>query len=173
MTDPQVIRLFAKYNQETNIKMNGIIKLLTDEEWDRGLGGYFKSVRAICSHLYISDYNWAKRFKNIRDYSALNDNYLSNTYGFDNLLFSSKEEYIIHRAKLDTIITAFINEVTPEDLEKNLKFINYHGKEINKNAGGLLLHMFNHETHHRGMISVYLEILGKDNDVYSLMNYVQ
>ena len=28
----------------------------------------------------------------------------------------------------------------------------------------LVAHMFNHQTHHRGQISLYLDILGKKND---------
>jgi uncharacterized damage-inducible protein DinB len=32
----------------------------------------------------------------------------------------------------------------------------------------LLLHVFNHGTHHRGMIAAYLDLLGIEND-YSAM----
>jgi uncharacterized damage-inducible protein DinB len=32
--------------------------------------------------------------------------------------------------------------------------------------------MFNHQTHHRGMIALYLDILGKENDFSSLLALV-
>jgi uncharacterized damage-inducible protein DinB len=32
--------------------------------------------------------------------------------------------------------------------------------------------MFNHQTHHRGMISLYLDMLGKENDFSSLLALV-
>jgi uncharacterized damage-inducible protein DinB len=36
--------------------------------------------------------------------------------------------------------------------------------EQEKDFGGLVLHVFNHQTHHRGQMSLYLDILGKKND---------
>jgi uncharacterized damage-inducible protein DinB len=34
------------------------------------------------------------------------------------------------------------------------------------------LNLFNHETHHRGMISLYLEMLGRENDFNSIAPFV-
>ena len=73
------------------------------------------------------------------------------------------------RNKIDNIINIFVNEVKIEDIEKELKFTDSHGKEHKKNFGGLVLHMFNHETHHKGMISIYLEEMGIANNYSNLM----
>jgi len=54
-----------------------------------------------------------------------------------------------------------------ELIRDSLTYIDSHGNEYTKNFGGLIIHMFNHETHHRGMISLYLENLGIDNDFNS------
>lgn len=172
MVDTSLIKLFARYNRETNEKMNGVIATLNDDEWESDLSGFYKSVRSLCSHLYIADYNWIKRFKNLRDFPSLENEYLSSIHRMGDHLFIEKKEYLAERPKLDAVIDSFIEEITEDDLSQNLIYKNYHGIEVNKNAGGLLLHMFNHQTHHRGMISVYLEILGKENDFYSLMGYL-
>ena len=37
---------------------------------------------------------------------------------------------------------------------------------------GLLIHLFNHQTHHRGMISLYLEMLGKENNYNNILPFV-
>jgi uncharacterized damage-inducible protein DinB len=37
---------------------------------------------------------------------------------------------------------------------------------------GLLIHLFNHETHHRAMVSIYLEMLGKANDYNNVLPFV-
>jgi uncharacterized damage-inducible protein DinB len=63
--------------------------------------------------------------------------------------------------------------VTLKDAESPLRYTDSSGKEFTKNFGDLLLHMFNHETHHRGMISACLETLGKENDYNSLLAVVE
>ena len=50
----------------------------------------------------------------------------------------------------------------------NLTYMDSRGDEYKKNFGGLIIHMFNHQTHHRGMISIYLEELGIANDFSNL-----
>jgi uncharacterized damage-inducible protein DinB len=35
-----------------------------------------------------------------------------------------------------------------------------------------LWHIFNHQTHHRGMISLYLDMMGIDNDFSGLLPLV-
>jgi len=64
---------------------------------------------------------------------------------------------------LDNIITEFIKELREEDLNKSLRFINSKGVEMERKMNSLITHVFNHETHHRGMISVYLEMMGIEN----------
>jgi uncharacterized damage-inducible protein DinB len=62
-----------------------------------------------------------------------------------------------------------MDELTENDLEKTISFANMKGETVSKNVGGSILHMFNHQTHHRGMISLYLEMMGIDNDFSSLL----
>ncbi len=82
----------------------------------------------------------------------------------------SIQDYKEKRSKLDVSINEFVNELKREDLEKDLTYIDSHGKEYKRNFGGLILHMFNHETHHRGMISVYLEEMEIANDYSNLID---
>ena len=72
---------------------------------------------------------------------------------------------------MDNIIVDFINEITKTDLEKTVKFVNHKGLTLEKRMDVILIHMFNHDTHHRGMISLYLEALGKENDYSGLYFY--
>jgi uncharacterized damage-inducible protein DinB len=161
------IILWADYNKKVNEKMNGFIKTLDPDQWNKGLGGFFASIRALCSHLYITDFNWLKRYKNLREFSALKDSFFDKTFSFKDLLFENMEEYLSKRPELDDKIKTFAGELTDEDLQRSLKYTSSDGKAFEKNFGGLLTQMFNHDTHHRGMISVYLEILGKENDFSS------
>ena len=92
------------------------------------------------------------------------------TIGFDEVVLESIQDYKEKRSKLDVSINEFVNELQQEDLEKHLKYIDSQGKEYVRNFGGLILHMFNHETHHRGMISIYLEDMEIANDYSNLMD---
>jgi uncharacterized damage-inducible protein DinB len=159
--------LWAKYNKQTNEIMDGFIKTLGKDEWDRQLGGYFGSVRGLCSHLYIADFNWLKRFGKLREFSFLKDSFFEKTLSFDMTLFESMDEYLVRRPELDSKLCAFAAEIQDEDLGKILRYTNSEGKTLEKNAGGLVMQMFNHDTHHRGVISHYLELLGRENDFSS------
>jgi uncharacterized damage-inducible protein DinB len=165
--------LLAKYNAAANLAMNGLMDKLNSGEWDAPLGGYFPSVRSLCSHLYICDFNWLKRFSRLRDFAALDTPFFTREpYSFKDVLFDKKDDYQARRPELDGQITAFTGELRDEDLASPLVYTDSSGARYEKNFGGLLLHCFNHGTHHRGMISLYLELLGRDNDFNSLARVI-
>jgi uncharacterized damage-inducible protein DinB len=165
----ETITLLAKYNKAANEAMNGVIRTLSPGEWEKPLGGYFASVRSLCSHLYVCDFNWFKRYSALREFAALKDPFFSrDPYPFKEELFKDMGEYLSARPDLDGRIIAFGDEVTGGDLESLLKYGDSSGRQYERNFGDLILQCFNHDTHHRGMISVYLEILGKANDFSSL-----
>lgn len=165
-------KILGIYNQKANAGMNEIIKTLNAEEWERSLGGYFPSVRSLCSHTYIADFAWLKRFSRSAGrtgaFAAFRDPLFSRDHSFSELLFPGPAEYLESRPALDGLLLDFVNELDDGDLAGDISYSNSAGGQFTKNLGGLLLHVFNHQTHHRGMISLYLEILGKANDFNSL-----
>jgi uncharacterized damage-inducible protein DinB len=167
--DKKTVILLARYNQTANEKMNAVITTLTPEEWDRDLGGYFKSVHALCAHVYVCDYILLKqRYFSAREFKLAKDSFFAPDYTFKDAVFSTKEEYFAMRPELDKKIVEFSAELNEEDFARITRFNDSHGNPKEKELGGIILHGFNHATHHRGMISVYLEILGKPNDFNSL-----
>jgi uncharacterized damage-inducible protein DinB len=165
--DIQTVTLFADYNEKANREMNSFINKTTEEQWNREFNGYFKSIHSLCSHIYIGDFNWLKRFSTLRSFNFIQNQIFTNSLTFDKYIFNTKQEYLSSRTLLDELIKHFAKEVTINDLEQNLTYIDSHGIEYSKNFGGLIIHMFNHETHHRGMISIFLENIGIENDFNS------
>ena len=163
------ITLFTKYNKSANEAMNGIIKTLSPEEWEKPLGGYFPSVRSLCSHIYICDFNWLKRIKNLRQFTVLSNPFFDKDYSFKETIFENMEEYLSMRPELDNRLIAFADEITDADLGSILKYTDAAGKSYERICGGCVLQFLNHETHHRGMISLFLEMLGRENDFNSLV----
>ncbi|MDR2865586.1 MAG: DinB family protein [Spirochaetaceae bacterium] len=167
----EYFELLAKYNKESNRKMNDIIKTLSTEEWDKEFPGFYKSIHGLCSHLFMSDYSKLKSLKLIDNFQSLNDDYFNKTYSSKDVLFSNMNEYLIKRPELDDIIIHFINEINDNSLLKTTTFKNHTGITFEKRMDIILLHIFNHGTHHRGMISLYLEMSGKENDYSGLYFY--
>jgi len=161
--------LWANYNQVVNRKMNEIINNLSASEWDKTLGGYFKSIRGLCSHIYICDFNWLKFFSRLRNFKVLDDTFFTGKrYTNSEILFGEKSEYLAKRPELDEKMIAFVNELVYGDLNTFLEFTDSQGKAKKQLFGGLLMQCFNHDSHHRGMISLYLEMLGYKNNFSSL-----
>ena len=167
----KIFELFARYNKKVNEKMNEIIRSLSEEEWDKSFPGYYKSIHGLCSHIFGADNRWLKRFKTIREFKSLRDKRFDSEYGFNELFFKNITEYLTERTELDTIMVNFVNELKEEDLGKMFTWANNQGIELTRTLGTTLAHVFNHETSHRGMISLYLESLGKENDFTNLYLY--
>jgi uncharacterized damage-inducible protein DinB len=170
--DKNTFELLAKYNMEVNQQMNDIIKALSEEEWNKKFSGYFKSIHELCSHIFIADYRMFKNFKSVCVMDNLNDTYFNEKYTYKETLFDSINEYITKRVELDNILVDFVKKMTSTDLNKNIKHITSNGVGLDKKLELFLMTIFNHETHHRGMISLYLEMLGKENDYSRFIDYV-
>jgi uncharacterized damage-inducible protein DinB len=169
--DIKTIKLLASYNETTNKEMNKYISQITETQWNTEFNAYLPSIFKICNHLYIGDFNWLKRFSKLRDFQYIKEGFFSREISFTMNAFKDPTEYIAKREYLDKAIKKFVNELTENDLEGHLKYTDSRGTEHNRNLGGLIIHMFNHQTHHRGMISIYLEMLGINND-YSNLFYL-
>jgi len=87
--------LLAKYNIITNELMNNIIKKLSEEQWNKEYNGHFKSIHELCSHIYIVDFNWLKRFKKLRNFKILNTEIFEGDYKFTEIIFESINEYLL------------------------------------------------------------------------------
>jgi len=170
--DLKTIKFLADYNQITNNNMNKLIANLSDEEWNRKFGGYFSSIRSLCNHLYICDFNWLKRFSLLREFEYIKEDFFKKDLKFGSHAFEDKYEYIQKRKELDEYMKGFVEEVKEEDLDQHLRYKDSHGDEHNQEYGLVILHVFNHQTHHRGMISIYLEEMKVENDYSNIMDII-
>jgi uncharacterized damage-inducible protein DinB len=169
---PDVVRLFAAYNEHANREMNRHISQLDRTGWEREFGGYYKSIRALCSHIYLGDFAWLKRFGHLRQFRYLGDPVFAEQFDWSDVLFPAIDEYLAKRTAMDALFTSFSEELRQEDLDLTLHYKNWKKEDQSRNAGGTILHVFNHQTHHRGMISLYLDMLGKENDFSNLISVV-
>ncbi|HUX36266.1 MAG TPA: DinB family protein [Rectinemataceae bacterium] len=171
--DIAAAKLLSSYNQYANGRMNAILEKLDDSQWTREFSGYFKSIKTLCNHLYIADFVWLRRFSGLRRSAYMDDKLLSEDINFGMDALEDPIDYVSKRKRLDGLIVRFVDGIGPQDLESTLAYKDSGGHDHRKSFGALVLHMFNHETHHRGMISLYLENLGIENDFNSLSEMIE
>jgi len=169
--DKNIFVLLAKYNKKANEKMNEIIKTLSEEEWNKQFTGFFKSIHELCSHIYGGDRRWLARLNADGKFKSLSNEIIQAEHDPKKLFFESINEYLTKRVELDNIIINFIDEIYGSDLDNKIKWKNAKGVEFTHTLGTGIIHLSHHETHHRGMISLYLEFLGKENDYSNLYIY--
>jgi uncharacterized damage-inducible protein DinB len=170
--DFRALKIFAEYNRKANSDMNAIIQNLSANQWNQEFKGFFNSIKSLCNHIYLADFNWLKRFSKLRKFSYIHNSLFNQELHFGSVVFDAIEEYLIKRKALDAQLIEFINEIAQEDLDEYLEYTDSQGKVHRRLFGGLILHCFNHQTHHRGMISIYLENMDINNDYSNLANMV-
>lgn len=167
----EIYKYYAKCNQAINAKMINILEGLDFNVYDPKIDGYFKSIGEILDHYYTGDMTWLNSFRTVKEYSIFKYPEFKSIPKFGDQLFHSISEYKESRVNLDRIIIELIDEIKVEDLDKIVTRLNRLGQKQEKIFWKSLVHMFNHQTHHRGQISQILDQLKVEND-YSNMIFI-
>ncbi|MFP3335104.1 DinB family protein, partial [Pseudomonas sp. SIMBA_064] len=69
----------------------------------------------------------------------------------------------------DQLIIDWVNTLREPDLDHRLQYSNMRGVGASKAFFGLLVHFFNHQTHHRGQATTLLSQAGVDVGVTDLL----
>ncbi|WEF32017.1 DinB family protein [Pseudoduganella chitinolytica] len=168
------IVLLAAYNASMNRKLYDAAARLPAHALDAEHGAFFGSLLGTMNHLVAGDTIWLMRFAlhpaklaslaSLQGATIPSD--LRQRYGDD--LPSLRQ----HRARLDGMIVALAAELRPGHLEATLVYRNSRGIDYRKHFGTLLLHFFNHQTHHRGQASTLLTQAGIDIGVTDLLELI-
>jgi uncharacterized damage-inducible protein DinB len=163
--------LMASYNEWMNAKLIAAAATLSTEELAVNRGAFFGSIFGTFSHLIVGDRIWLRRFSThparhpaldpIRD--------LPQPSSLDEILFSDFNELAAHRAMLDSVIRRWSESLTDADLERVLSYRTSKGAVMTKPFESLIMHFFNHQTHHRGQITTLLHQAGLDVGVTDLL----
>jgi len=73
------------------------------------------------------------------------------------------------RRQLDSTIIAWCEQLSASDLNHKLAYRNMKGVASVKNYGSLMLHFFNHQTHHGGQTTTLLSQQGLDVGITDLL----
>ena len=164
MTRTEQIVLMATYNQWMNRKVYEAAGGLSDEDLIADRGAFFGSILGTLNHLALGDRVWLKRFaEHPAGFTALAPlSALDVPPRLDQLAFADIRELSAHRAWLDSLIIEWAQSITEPELDQPLQYRNMAGTAMNKHFHALLVHFFNHQTHHRGQVTTLLTQAGRD-----------
>ncbi|WP_250459362.1 DinB family protein [Microbulbifer litoralis] len=163
--------LLAGYNQWMNLKVYEAAACLSAEDLARDRGAFFGSVLGTLNHILVADTIWLKRFathpsclNSLREVVDLED-----PKNLDQKLFDDLGRLSERRAWLDHRIISWVAELCDADLDFVLSYHSIEGVPSSKRYSSLVLHFFNHQTHHRGQVSTLLSQAGVDIGVTDLL----
>jgi len=160
---------FSQCNKYINVNMLEIIK--ENNIYNKALTGYFKNINEILFHIFDVDLSWTNDLKQkINSDIFQNELYVK----FDenvNIVNPYKNiiDFETDRFILDDLLIKFIKELDEGDLAENI--IVDKTKNKSKSICEILIHTFNHQTHHRGQISQILDENRIENDFSNMIRY--
>ena len=165
------IVLLARYNAWMNAKLYDAAATLSPQDLALDRGAFFGSILGTLNHLVVADTIWLKRFAS---HPAQPDSLevvrqLPSPAGLDAVLFTDLGALRQRRSLLDDAINAWAAALPEADLAANLNYANTKGVAQSKPFDTLLLHFFNHQTHHRGQATTLLAQAGVDVGVTDLV----
>ena len=165
------IGLLSHYNQWINEKIYQTSAQLSSSELVADRGAFFGSVLGTLNHIMVADFLWLKRFANHPSHhAALNFiRSIDKPEALAEILFSDLSALWEEREHLDSTIIDWCQQLSYADLNHRLQYQNMKGEACVKPFGSLLLHFFNHQTHHRGQITTLLSQQGLDVGVTDLV----
>ena len=157
MISPEYVQVMARYNRWQNKSLYGAADGLDEAERVADRGAFFGSIHGTLSHLLWGDTIWMSRF----------DGWDAPGGGIPE---SPRMEFDwgalkTARAQADARIVDWSERVSPEDLAGDLTWYSgAAGRELTKPRALLVLHLFNHQTHHRGQVHAMLTAAGARPD---------
>lgn len=150
MESLNLLRHFSSYNTWVNQKLYAVCALIPDAERKRDQGAFFGSIHRTLNHLLLTDRMWLGRFTGV--------DFPINTLGdelFDDFDLLSSERIIT-----DANLSALFSRYTEADLATDLHYISSAGQPRCYPLHHVLLHVCNHQTHHRGQVTALIQRLG-------------
>ena len=142
MITAKYVRSFADYNHWQNKNIISAADQLTDDQRKQNVGAFFGSIQGTLSHLLWGDPIWLDRLTNTP--------YRATPINESGSLWTNWDEYKIARHAADQRFIRWAESVTDNWLGGNLTYTTAHGIEVTRPIDVIVIHIFNHQTHHRG-----------------------
>lgn len=144
----------ARYGAWQNAGLMAAAGGLDDAERRAERGLFFGSIMGTMNHLLWGDQLWLHRF-------AGTDRPRAGSIAQSRELCASWDELTAERVRMDRVIQAWADDLDPTWLDGTFTwFSGSSGRDITRPSALLVVHLFNHQTHHRGQIHAALTAAG-------------
>jgi uncharacterized damage-inducible protein DinB len=154
MIDPAYARLMAEYNAEMNRRFLASAWRLGDEQRREQRGAFWGSIHATFNHILWADRMWLYRFTGSAQPHG--------TRADSDAFCEEFSELAALREQTDAEILDWSENVTDEWLAAPCRWFRETPNEFSTERSLQVVHMFNHQTHHRGQIHALLTAFGED-----------
>ena len=169
----KVFLSFAKYNEEANRTITGILNKLSNDDREKDRKSYYKSLSGLYRHILGGTAYFSSLFGETVKDNAEALKALVPLVKIENLtgkLTETQWKKAVAYSKIaDKALVDFIGALRDKDFEAPVKIDWYRGKPPSVPLWFMLEQHAAHNTHHRGQISQILDSLKIDND-YSGIN---
>ncbi len=170
MSEHANLILLAQYNTWMNAKLYEAAAALSPQALNEDRGAFFGSLMGTLNHIVSADTIWLKRFAALSTSELLDPIRALPAPGALGAIFSPElAPLATHRKMIDAVIEAWTGQLATPDLDATLHYRNMAGLAGGKRLGSVLVHFFNHQTHHRGQASTLLSQAGVDLGVTDLL----
>lgn len=146
ITSPRPFRQMARNNRLANLRLLTACSALSPAEFKAERVGFFPSLKATLNHILVVDLFYIDALEGgVLGYRA-----------FDNEEpCQSVAELLMEQQKLDERLLALCDDLSAQKLAEQVKIHRKTRLQI-ENKGDVLLHLFLHQTHHRGQAHAML-----------------
>lgn len=142
-----VFEQYASYNVWANQRMIDIILQLPEEMVQRTIASSFSSIQLTLFHMWNTESIWWQRLKLVEIIQPVGNENSSIKEIATGLLIQSKQWQ------------AWVEKSTSAGLEHEFIYRNSRKEQFKQPVYQMLLHLFNHETYHRGQLVTMLRQL--------------
>jgi uncharacterized damage-inducible protein DinB len=157
-----LFEMLAAYNAWVNERLYDAAARIPDDEYRRDRGAFFGSVHGTLNHLLLGDRIWMHRFTGTGDEPK----------ELDAILYEDFVELRAARRAEDARIVDYIAGLTDAGHAGTIRYRSTRSPaEIEQQLAPLLLHFFNHQTHHRGQAHCLLTEITGEAPSFDLLVY--
>lgn len=153
----------AHYNRWANRRLFGAAAALPDDRFREERGAFFGSLCGTLNHLLVADRVWLDRIEGRAPAPV----------ALDAILHERFDALREARAAEDERLLRVVSALEEDRLDRPFAYRNLKGEAVELPFAPVLVHVFNHQTHHRGQAHTLLSQFGLSAPPLDFLYFLQ